>query len=50
MRPATAQPGLSVKTINEVPIPLPPLAGQRRIVAAIEAAFEQLDTITEHLN
>ena len=46
---ATAQPGLSVKTINEVAIPLPPLAEQKRIVAAIEAAFEQLDSISGNL-
>ena len=33
---ATAQPGLAVRNINEVLIPLPPLAEQKRIVAAIE--------------
>ena len=33
---ATAQPGLAVRNINEVFIPLPPLAEQKRIVAAIE--------------
>jgi restriction endonuclease S subunit len=33
--------------IKETIIPLPPIAEQRRIVAAIEAAFEQLDTIAE---
>ncbi|MBQ7514667.1 MAG: restriction endonuclease subunit S, partial [Schwartzia sp.] len=33
---ATAQPGLAVKTINQVLVPLPPLAEQRRIVAKIE--------------
>jgi len=30
-------------------VPLPPLAEQQRIVAAIEAAFEQLDRVTEEL-
>jgi type I restriction enzyme S subunit len=33
---ATAQPGLAVANINEVYIPLPPLAEQRRIVHRIE--------------
>ncbi|MCR5401072.1 MAG: restriction endonuclease subunit S, partial [Treponema sp.] len=33
---ATAQPGLAVRNINEVLIPLPPLAEQKRIVDAIE--------------
>lgn len=31
-------------------VPLPPLEEQRRIVSAIEAAFEQLDRILENLN
>ena len=33
---ATAQPGLAVRNINEVLIPLPPLEEQKRIVAVIE--------------
>lgn len=33
---ATAQPGLAVSKINEVLIPLPPLAEQQRIVAKVE--------------
>ena len=33
---ATAQPGLAVSNINQVLIPLPPLAEQKRIVAKIE--------------
>jgi restriction endonuclease S subunit len=32
--------------IKETVIPLPPITEQRRIVIAIEAAFEQLDNIT----
>ena len=39
---ATAQPGLSVKTINEVAIPLPPLCEQRRISNTI---IQYLDII-----
>jgi type I restriction enzyme S subunit len=46
---ATAQPGLSVNKINEVPIPLPPLAEQQRIVVSIETAFEQLDKVNDAL-
>ncbi len=33
---ATAQPGLAVNTIVKLPIPLPPLAEQKRVVARIE--------------
>ena len=46
---ATAQPGLSVATINELPIPLPPLAEQHRIVAAIESAFAIIDEIERNM-
>jgi len=34
---------LSSKTVNEIPLPLPPLAEQRRIVAKIEELFTELD-------
>ena len=44
---ATAQPGLAVKTINEVPIPLPPLNEQYRISKAIEKAFNTMSVIDE---
>ena len=44
---ATAQPGLAVKTINEVPIPLPPLNEQYRISHAIEKAFNKMSIIDE---
>ena len=33
---ATAQPGLAVANINQVLIPLPPLAEQKRIVTKLE--------------
>ena len=42
---ATAQPGLSVNTIGEVQIPLPPLAEQQRIVTAIEQWFALIDIL-----
>ncbi len=42
---STAQPGLSVTKINEVEIPLPPLAEQKRIVEAIESAFAEITAI-----
>ena len=42
---STAQPGLSVAKINEVPIPLPPLAEQQRIVEKIQEAFAEIDSI-----
>ena len=45
---STAQPGLSVAKINEVPIPLPPLAEQQRIVAKIEEAFAEIEAIEKN--
>ena len=39
---ATAQPGLAVANINEVYIPLPPLAEQQRIVQRIEESLPLL--------
>ena len=44
-----AQPNISKEKIVNTPIPLPPFAEQRRIVAAIEAAFEQLNSIAAML-
>ena len=44
---STAQPGLSVSTINEVLIPLPPIEEQRRIVSCINKWFALIDPI-EH--
>ncbi len=42
---ATAQPGLAVSTINEVLIPLPPLAEQRRIVEKIEEILSAVEKL-----
>ena len=42
---ATAQPGLSVNTIGDVQIPLPPHEEQIRIVAAIEQWYSIIDTL-----
>jgi type I restriction enzyme S subunit len=46
---ATAQESISIQAIRDVILPLPPLAEQQRIVAAIEVAFEQLDSIAATL-
>ncbi len=40
---------LSSKTIEEIPLPLPPLVEQRRIVAKIEELFSELDKGVESL-
>ena len=39
-----AQPKLNQKALNSIPIPLPPLAEQRRIVGILDEAFEGLAT------
>jgi len=41
--------GITKKQLTDIHFLIPPLAEQHRIVAAIEAAFEQLDMITEQL-
>lgn len=40
---------LSSKTVEEIPLPLPPLAEQTRIVAAIEQQFSRLDSAVASL-
>ena len=42
--------GVSVNKLKELLLPLPPLAEQHRIVAAVEARFEILNSIAKTLN
>ena len=44
---STAQPGLSVSTINEVLIPLPPIEEQRRIVSCLNKWFALIAPIEQ---
>lgn len=44
---ATAQPGLSVKTINEVLIPIPPAKEQTRIAVCLQASLESVKILEE---
>lgn len=44
---ATAQPGLSVKTINEVSIPIPPEKEQSRIAVCLQASLESVKRLEE---
>lgn len=41
----SAQPKLTQDNLNKIPIPLPPLAEQHRIVKAVDELFEQIDII-----
>ena len=43
-------PRLGAENAKKALIPLPPIAEQRRIATAIEAAFAQLDAVAENLN
>ena len=40
-----AYPSVTDKIVKNVEIPIPPLAGQKRIVAKIDAAFEKIDAL-----
>ena len=44
---STAQPGLSISTINEVLIPLPPIEEQRRIVSCLNKWFALIAPIEQ---
>jgi len=44
----TAQPKLNQENLNKIPIPLPPLAEQQRVVAKIEEAFAEIDAIEKN--
>ena len=46
----TAQPKLTQKSLNKIPVPLPPLNEQHRIVTKIEELFAKLDAGVELLN
>jgi len=46
---ATAQPSLSMGTIRDIDIPLPPLIEQKRIVSEIERQFEKTKQLKEHI-
>lgn len=46
---ATAQPGLSVAKIEEVPIPLPPIQEQTRIIKAVESWFERITLLEKDI-
>lgn len=46
---ATAQPGLSVAKIEEVPIPLPPIQEQTRIIKAVECWFERITLLEKNI-
>jgi type I restriction enzyme S subunit len=46
---ATAQPSLSMGTIRDIDVPLPPLSEQKRIVAEIEKQFAKTKQLKEHI-
>ena len=46
---STTMPAVNFKTLNEIDIPLPPLAEQQRIVKQIESLFAKLDEAKEKI-
>lgn len=42
---SAAQPGLSVETLNKLPIPLPPLSEQTAIAAFLDAQTQKMDAL-----
>ena len=46
---ATAQPSLSMGTIRDIDVPLPPLSEQKRIVAEIEKQLAKTKQLKEHI-
>jgi type I restriction enzyme S subunit len=46
---ATAQPSLSMGTIREISVPLPPLAEQERIVAKLEKLMKFCDELEANI-
>lgn len=46
---STAQPSLSMRTIREIWIPLPPLAEQNRIVSKVDALVALCDQLKTHI-
>ncbi|MBV6501473.1 MAG: hypothetical protein CJBNEKGG_03985 [Prosthecobacter sp.] len=49
LAPATAQKNINVEILSKLPVPLPPLPDQRRIVAEIEKQFTRLEAGVEAL-
>jgi hypothetical protein len=46
---ASAQPHLYIRDIKRMPIPIPPLAEQKRIVAKVEELVRWCDQLETHL-